>query len=104
MGQLLEEIKLDTQQYLEEDIVKKRGKYFVVKSFDGTPLLGAREEGYASIENAVKEMLALTKKGFRMLPFTKKHELALKYVEKWKKDNSFKEKRKKKKYGFEVRD
>ncbi len=99
---LLNDIKLDTQTYLQEDIVKKGRKYFIVKYFDGTSLPGAREEGYASIENAVMEMLSLTKKGFRMLSFTKKQEKIRKFIDDWKKEHNVKEKKSKRKYGFET--
>lgn len=99
---LLEEIIMDTQTYLQEDIIKKGRKYFIVKYFDGSPLPGAREEGYASIENAVMEMLSLTKKGFRMLSFSKKQEKIRKFIEDWKKEHNVKEKPKKRKYGFET--
>ena len=99
---LLEEIKVDTQNYLNEDVIKKGRKYYIVKHFNGEHLPGAREEGYNSLENAAMEMMALTKKGFRMLPFPKKKEKVDKFVEKWKEDNKVKDKKPKRQYGFET--
>lgn len=103
LKQLLEDIKLDTQDHLNEDVVKKRGKYFIVKHFNGDPLPGAREEGYRSLEAAAMEMLALTKgMAFRRLPFEKKKDKVDKYIEKWNKDNGVKEKKGRRQSGFET--
>lgn len=99
---LLEEIKVDTQNYLNEDIVKKGKKYFIKKHFNGEHLPGAREEGYSSLENAAMEMMALTKKGFRFLPFEKKKEKVDKFIADWKKENGVKDKPGRKRYGFET--
>lgn len=90
LQELFNDIKLDTQTYLQEDIVKRDRKYFVVKHIDGSHLLGAREEGFRSIENAVSEMMSLVNEAFGRLSFSTKQEKIRKFVKEWKEKHSTK--------------
>lgn len=100
--EVLEETKLDSEEYLNEDVIKKGKKYFVVKKNKKDECMdGTKESGYASLENAVKAMMDQSNSNFRTLPFEKKKERVDKYVKKWKNDNNIKETKPKRKHGFE---
>ena len=103
LNQLLVELKIDTETYLQEDILKKGKKYYVVQKDDKKKIIaGTKEEGYLSLENAVKNMMSSTNKTFDILPFTKKQEKINTFIEKWKKDNKVKNPKAIRFYGFEV--
>lgn len=99
---ILESIKLDSEEYLNESILKKGKRYFVVKNSNKKEFIaGTKEEGYASLENAVKSMLDQTNSNFKKLNFDEKKERVDKYIKKWKKENNVIDKKPKRKNGFE---
>lgn len=101
--QLLSELKIETEDYLQENVIKKGKKYYVVKKSDNKQILpGTKEDGYLSVDNAVKSMLSASSKNFDILPFTKKQEKINKFIEKWRKENNISEPKTKKRYGFEI--
>lgn len=89
IGQILNEIKIDTEDYLLEDISKKGGRFYITKKRDDKTILpGSKEEGYASLENAVKDMYYLkSKSDFKDLSFEQKEKRVEKYIKNWKKKN-----------------
>lgn len=100
--EILEDVKLDTQEYLNETVTKKGKRYYAVKNGKKKDCLpGTKEAGYASLENAVKAMMDQTNSDFKALDFEKKKKRVDNYVKKWKKDNGVKEPKTKKQYGFE---
>lgn len=100
--EILEDVKLDSEEYLNESVVKKGKKYYVVKNQNKKDFVpGTKEAGYASLENAIKAMMDQTNSGFRQLPFDKKKERVDKYVKKWKTENGITDKKPKKLHGFE---
>lgn len=100
--EILEDMKLDAEEYLNESVIKKGKKYLVVKNNDNKECIaGTREAGYASLENAVKAMLDQTNSSFKALSFEKKKERVDNYVKKWKKDNNFEDPKPRKRHGFE---
>jgi len=102
---VLNEIKMDSQEYLQESVVKKGKKYYAMKNGSKEQILsGTKEDGYLSLENAVKAMLSSTTPDFSRLPFQKKQERIDRYIKQWKTKNNVKDPKPKKKYGFEVMD
>lgn len=99
---ILESVKVDSQDYLYETVIKKGKRYYVVKNHNKKDFVpGSKEAGYASLENAVKAMMDQTNNDFKSLSFDEKKAKVDKYVKKWKKDNNISEPKSKKKYGFE---
>lgn len=100
--EVLNEVKIDSEEYLNEAVIKKGKKYFVVKNNKKDECIdGTKEAGYASLENAVKAMLDQTNSSFKALEFDKKKKRVDNYVKKWKKDNDIKDPKPRKKHGFE---
>lgn len=100
--EVLNEIKIDSEEYLNESVIKKGKKYFVVKNNDKKDCVaGTKEAGYASLENAVKAMLDQTNSSFKALSFEKKKVRVDNFVKKWKKDNDVSDPKPRKKHGFE---
>lgn len=86
---ILNESRVESQDFLNESIVYKKKKYFIVKNNDNKETLpGTKEEGYASIENAVRSMFTNTNDDFKKLSFEAKSDKVNKYVRKWFKDNN----------------
>ncbi len=102
IAEILQEMKLDSEDYLNEAVIKKGKKCFVVKKVDTKECIpGTKESGYASLENAVKAMMDQTNSEFKALGFDKKKKRVDNFVKKWMKDNNVKETRPVKKHGFE---
>jgi hypothetical protein len=100
--EILEDTKLDSEEYLNEAVIKKGKKYLVVKNNNKDECVpGTKEAGYASLENAVKAMLDQTNSSFKALSFDKKKQRVDNYVKKWKKDNDVKDPKPRRKHGFE---
>lgn len=103
-SEILEDIKSDTETVINEahkrNVEKKGKKYYVM--IDGEKCPGSKQEGYLSLENAVKDKMSMDSKSFDRLPFQRKREKIQKFIENWKEDNNVKEKKPVKKYGFEV--
>lgn len=100
--ELLAEVIVETETYLEESVVKKGKKFYCMKNGKDEILPGTKEEGYYSLENASKAMLNMTSKNFSNLPFTSKKKRLDRYMKTWKSRNGVKDSKKKKKYGFEI--
>ena len=99
---VLESIKIDSEEYLNESIVKKSKRYFVVKNHNKKDFVpGTKEAGYASLENAVKAMMDQTNSNFKSLSFDEKKNKVDKYVKTWKTKNGITDPKPKKKHGFE---
>jgi len=99
---ILEDVKIDSEEYLNEAVIKKGKKYYVVKNHNKKDFIpGTKEAGYASLENAVKAMMDQTNSSFKALPFDQKREKVSKYVKTWKTKNGITDPKPRKKYGFE---
>lgn len=102
IAEILQEMKLDSEDYLNEAVIKKGKKYFVVKKVDTKECIpGTKENGYVSLENAVKAMMDQTSSDFKALSFDAKKKRVDNFVKKWMKDNNIKETKPRKKHGFE---
>ena len=88
--EILEDVKLDSQEeYLNEAVIKKGKKYYAVKNHNKEECIpGTKEAGYASLENAVKAMMDQTNADFKKLEFDKKKQRVDNYVKRWRKDNN----------------
>lgn len=97
---LFEEVRNEDNILLEEIDIKRKGKKFLVTK-DGKHLEGTREQGYLSLENAIKDMFN-SKRGntFGKLSFEKKKKKIDDFASKWKEKNKVSDK-KKKLFGFE---
>lgn len=99
---ILNESRFDSQEYLNESIVLKKKKYFVVKNHNKEEILpGTKEEGYASPENAVRAMMNQTNEEFKKLSFEEKKNKIDSYLKRWNKDNNIKDSKPKKQFGFD---
>lgn len=102
--EILEDVKSDTETLINEaakrTIEKKGKKYYVMMNGEKCP--GSKQDGYLSLENAIKDKMSMDSKSFNRLPFQRKKEKVEKFMQKWKEENNIKDKGPKKRYGFEV--
>ncbi len=99
---ILESIKTDAvNEYLFESVEKRGKKFYAIKNNKNKDIIpGTKENGYKSLENAVRAMMDETNAEFKRMPFNQKQERINKYIKRWKKQNDYSEPRPKKKHGF----